>query len=124
MTLLKLPTTPAFDAVFPAANITNNNCNDGGGGSADCHDNAIMFSCCLQITPDKTSDEEESIPTTHTVNIKLADLPGFDSGSATTATNNPGNLAFYERSTIYIDATGKAGEEETGPSLCTAHGVP
>jgi hypothetical protein len=111
MTLLKLPVS------------SGTNCNDGLGGSADCHDNGIMFSCCLQITPDKTGDEEESIsPTTHTVKIKLADLPGFHTDPPPSGDTN--NLAFYERSTIYIDATGKAGEEETGPSLCTAHGVP
>ncbi len=111
MTLLKLPVTGLTGATTPAAN-----CNDGGGGSADCHDNTVMFSCCLRITPDK----EDSL-TTHTVKIKLADLPGFLSPS----TGNAANRAFYERSTIYIDATGKAGDdEEGGPSLCTGHGLP
>ena len=116
MTLLKLPITGLTDSTTPP-----NNCNDGSGGSADCHDNAIMFSCCLQITPDKKG--EDSPPTTHTVKIKLADLPGFLSPS----TGNSNNVAFYERSTIYIDATGNAGDEEEGgggPSLCTGHGVP
>ena len=81
----------------------SNNCNDGGGGPGDCHDNTIMFSCCAQIRPDTSSP-----PTTHTVNIRLADLPGGDS-----------NTAFYERSTIYID-----GSPNPGGSLCNGVGVP
>ncbi len=92
-TLLKLPITE----VAPL------NCNDGGGGTADCHDNTIMFSCCAQIRPDTASP-----PTTHTVNIRLADLPGGD-----------GNTAFYERSTIYVDAS-----PNPGGDLCSGHGVP
>ena len=106
----------------PAA-TTGTNCDDGGGGTGDCHDNTIMFSCCAQITPDNVGEDVLS-PTTHTVNIKLADLPGF---LASPPTGSLDNVAFYERSTIYIDATGKAGEEEDdggGPSLCNAHGVP
>ena len=70
-TLLKLPTDDD--------STTGNNCDDGGSGTADCHDNAIMFSCCAQIRPDTAVP-----PTTHTVNIRLADLPGGD-----------GNFAFY-----------------------------
>jgi hypothetical protein len=116
MTLLKLPITGLTDSTTPP-----NNCNDGNGGSADCHDSTIMFSCCEQITPDRVG--EDVVPTTHTVKIKLADLPGFLSPS----TGSTANQAFYERSTIYIDATGNAGEEEEGgggPSLCTGHGFP
>lgn len=92
MTLLKLPTSSG-----------NDNCNDGGGGSADCHDNTIMFSCCVLLTPDSGSPT-----TTHTVKIRLADLPGGDS-----------NIAFYERSTIYVD-----GSPNPGGNLCTGVGVP
>jgi len=64
---------------------TVTNCGDGGGGSADCHDNTIYFSGCYALQP---ADDKK---TAHVV-IKLADLPG---GGA--------NRAFYERSTIYID---------------------
>ncbi len=62
---------------------TGTNCNDGGGGTADCHDNTIYFSCCARINPAATSSS---------VAIKLANLPG---GGA--------NISFYERATIYID---------------------
>ncbi len=99
MTLNKLPTNPAVDTVGPA-----NNCNDGGGGSADCHDNTIMFSCCERITPDTAS-------TKHTVEIRLASQPN----PLTPAT--PSN-AFYERSTIYIDAS-----VDPGGTLCSGVGT-
>src|SRR5216684_7129434 len=92
-TLLKLPITE----VAPI------NCDDGGGGTADCHDNTIMFSCCAQIRPDSGDPA-----TTHTVKIRLADLPG-----------GGGNLAFYERSTIYVD-----GSPNPGGTLCSGVGVP
>jgi len=92
-TLLKLPITE----VAPL------NCNDGGGGTADCHDNTIMFSCCAQIRPDSGDPA-----TTHTVKIRLADLPGGDS-----------NFAFYERSTIYVYAS-----PNPGGTLCSGVGVP
>ena len=90
-TLLHLPETTA----------STGNCNDGGGGTADCHDNNIVFSCCSQITPDTAGS-------THTVKIRLADLPGGDS-----------NNAFYERSTIYVD-----GSPNPGGNLCTGVGLP
>ncbi len=92
-TLLKLPITE----VAPI------NCDDGGGGTADCHDNTIMFSCCAQIRPDSGDPA-----TTHTVKIRLADLPGGDS-----------NFAFYERATIYVD-----GSPNPGGTLCSGVGVP
>jgi hypothetical protein len=79
----------------------SNNCNDGGGGPGDCHDNTIMFSCCAQIEPDGAG-------TQHTVNIRLADLPGGDE-----------NFAFYERSTIYID-----GSPNPHGDLCKGVGMP
>jgi hypothetical protein len=73
---------------------TGLNCNDGGGGTADCHDNTIAFSCCSTVST--------TAPTAR-VQIKLADLPGGGS-----------NVAFYERSTIYID--GQAGRQCRGVS--------
>ena len=97
MTLLKVPVSSAD------VGAASNNCNDGGGGPADCHDNTIMFSCCVELGHDKTSHGK-----THTVNIRLADLPGGDS-----------NLAFYERSTIYIDAS-----PNPGGNLCKGVGLP
>jgi len=99
MTLNKLPTNPAVDA-----GGTPNNCNDGGGGSADCHDNTVMFSCCERIAPDTAS-------TKHTVEIRLASQPN------PLTPGTPGN-AFYERSTIYIDAS-----VDPGGSLCSGVGT-
>jgi hypothetical protein len=99
MTLNKLPTNPTVDTTGPA-----NNCNDGAGGSADCHDNTIMFSCCLRITPDTAS-------TKHTVEIRLGSQPN-------PLTPTVANEAFYERSTIYIDASA-----DPGGSLCSGVGT-
>jgi hypothetical protein len=98
MTLSKLPTNPTVDTTGPP-----NNCNDGTGGSADCHDNAISFSCCLRITPDTAS-------TKHTVEIRLGSQPN-------PATGTPDEV-FYERSTIYIDAS-----VDPGGSLCSGVGT-
>ena len=74
---------------------TGTNCNDGLGGTADCHDNAIYFSGCIAIGHHDPTDPL-------TVQIKLANLPGGD-----------GNFSFYERSTIYID-----GQKDTTGNLC------
>jgi len=94
--LLKLPQPPLS---------SSNRCmigglvGDGGGGTADCHDNTIYFSCCARlITPD----------TTATVRIRLANLPGGDA-----------NTSFYEKSTIYVD-----GVSDPNGHQCTTHGVP
>ena len=93
---------------LPAA--TGTNCNDGSGGTADCHDSTIMFSCCARIEADSPFVGDD----THTVNIRLADLPGF-----TTAPGSIDNVAFYERSTIYID-----GSSDPIGKLCKGVGVP
>jgi hypothetical protein len=74
MTLLKLPT----DADNPA---DVNNCNDGAGGSADCHDNSIIFSCCALLKPSNTPRD---------VQIRLA--------------SSNGSAVFYQDSTVNIDA--------------------
>jgi hypothetical protein len=84
----------------PAATLGGvTNCNDGGGGPADCHDNTIYFSGCARV------DAKPTKPVT--VTIKLADLPGGDN-----------NFAFYERATIYID-----GQHDSDGSLCQAVGT-
>jgi len=90
-TLLILPTSAG-----------TNNCNDGAGGTADCHDNTIYFSGCTRVL-----DEEHKGPQTANIQIKLADLPG---GGA--------NVAFYERSTIYID-----GQHDEKGELCNGVGT-
>jgi hypothetical protein len=83
MTLMKLP--------VPISGSTN--CPNGGGGAADCHDNAFSFSCCVLTTPAASGD------TTQDVQIKMASSDGT-------------NQVFYEDSTIYIDAS-------SDPTLCT-----
>jgi len=75
---------------------TGTNCNDGGGGTADCHDNTIYFSGCARL---ETHEKEVK---SATVNIKLANLPGGDA-----------NVSFYERATIYID-----GQKDEKGTLC------
>jgi hypothetical protein len=89
-----------------ATGVTN--CNDGGGGTADCHDNTISFTCCAKV--------EKSAAFPHpVVQIRLADLPGFSAAVPGSANN----IAFYDRATIYID-----GEEDEGANHCTGHGFP
>ena len=105
MALNKLPTNPTLDALDVTGDAVpntsgDNNCDDGNGGSADCHDNTIYFSCCLRITPDTAS-------TKHTVQIRLASEPNPQTPSTPTS-------VFYERSTIYIDAS-----TDPGGTLCS-----
>jgi hypothetical protein len=100
-TLLKVP-----------ASTTGTNCNDGGGGTGDCHDNTIYFSCCARIAP---CSIDSGTCTNPVVNIRLADLPGLDP----TVPGSAANVAFYERSTIYID-----GVSDPNNKLCAAHGSP
>jgi hypothetical protein len=73
MTLLKLP-----DGETPG-----NNCDDGGGGVADCHDNALSFSCCALLAAGPAGNNSRD------VKINMA--------------SSNGALVFYEDSTIYID---------------------
>ena len=69
LTALKLPTG------------VGNNCNDGGGGTADCHDTSIHYAWCVQI-PGKD---------VYTIDLRL----GSDAGG----------IVFTEKSTFYIDST-------------------
>jgi hypothetical protein len=100
MTLLKLPDGEAFP----------NNCNDGGGGVSDCHDNAFSFSCCVPVKCPRVVGKGDA-------KAKLGKSKTFDGsgdggngGSAgcpqdvkiNMASSN-GAFVFYEDSTIYID---------------------
>jgi hypothetical protein len=97
---------------------TGTNCNDGAGGTGDCHDNTIYFSCCLAVKPDSNGDEGDAgkktvkpkdgggPATTHTIKIRLA--------------NSDGATSFYERSTIYIDSVNSTSKNP----LCTGVGSP
>ena len=76
MTLLKLP-----DGETPP-----NNCDDGGGGPADCHDNSFSFSCCALLSGGGNNRD---------VKISMA--------------SSDGGRVFYEDSTIYIDRGPNAG---------------
>jgi hypothetical protein len=83
---------------MPAYDATQLNCNDGGGGPADCHDNNLFFSCCAQIQADPQGFA-------HTVDIKLA--------------SSDGGTVFYERASINIDAA-----VDPNRVLCTGVGSP
>jgi hypothetical protein len=96
MTLVKLPTDGEPEA---------NNCNDGGGGSADCHDNAFSFSCCALVA------DAKGVPggpggNTHDVKISLA--------------SSNGGVVFYENSTIYVDQSDSGGGKD---GFCKAVGT-
>jgi hypothetical protein len=60
------------------------NCNDGGGGPADCHDNAIAYSWCVQLPS----------PTPGTVRVRLR-----------MATSIAGQNVFVEKGQAYIDSS-------------------
>jgi hypothetical protein len=82
ITLQKLPLTSLTATTTPPTN-----CNNGSGGSADCHDNAVNYSWCTNVTRG-----------VHTVQLRLA-----TSGPTAVLANS----VFYERATIYIDNAGK-----------------
>jgi len=57
------------------------NCNDGGGGDGDCHDNGIYYTWCTPITPG-----------THTVEVRMA-------------TDTQNSVVFIEQAFFYVDAS-------------------
>ncbi len=59
----------------------NTNCNDGGGGSADCHDNSIYYAWCVQVLPKDV----------YTIDLRMG--------------SSDGGTVFTEKSTFYIDST-------------------
>jgi len=63
---------------------TNNNCNDGGGGPGDCHDNVIAYSWCVRLPS----------PTPATVQVRLK-----------MATSLAGQTVFIEKGHVYIDSS-------------------
>jgi hypothetical protein len=60
--------------------LVSNNCNDGGGGTADCHDNGVYYTWCTSIEPG-----------THTVQIRLG--------------SSNGGTVFLEKAHYYIDTS-------------------
>ncbi len=78
----------------------NTNCNDGGGGSADCHDNSIEQTWCIPVdTPD-----------TFDIDIRIGPGPELAGG---------GNFAFIEASTFFVDSTKVDGQCGAGDSSAT-----
>lgn len=67
------------------------NCDDGGGGAGDCHDNAINYTWCATVAD----------PGTKTIELKLA--------------SSNGEIVFYERAHIIIDAA----PNQNAASRCT-----
>jgi hypothetical protein len=76
ISLQKLPQ----DADRPLA---ANNCNNGGGGSADCHDNGIAYSWCVPVS---------TASPVVTVDLRMA-------------TSLAGQTVFIERGHVYIDSS-------------------
>jgi hypothetical protein len=73
--LLKLP-----QAVPPVT--ATNNCNDGGGGTADCHDNGVAYQWCVPVRGGSTVQ----------VDLKMA-------------TSKAGSDVFIEKGHVYIDSS-------------------
>jgi hypothetical protein len=64
----------------PAATGGADNCNEGGGGAGDCHDNSIHYEWCTAITPG-----------VHEVEVRMA-------------TDSNGKTVFIEQAFFYVDA--------------------
>lgn len=86
VTLLKMPGT--------LADPPNGNCNDGGGGPGDCHDNAIYYTWCTRIPVSR-------VATNHTVRLRMA-------------TDSAGKSVFIEQAFFYVDSS-----RIVGPARCT-----
>jgi hypothetical protein len=64
---------------LPLDDNAADNCNDGGGGSADCHDNNIHYEWCTRVAPG-----------VHTLQIRMAATPA-------------GSDVFIEEAHFYVD---------------------
>lgn len=82
---------------LPASPPTTN-CNDGGGGPGDCHDNGIAYQWCVPIP-------KAGAPLT--VDLRMA-------------TSNPGTLVFIEKGHVFIDAANMRGESRCAPAATEA----
>ena len=80
ITLLKLPQT-ALPDVYLDNGLPATNCTDGGGGSADCHDNSIHYEWCVPVEAG-----------THRVELWMA-------------TDSDNKTVFIEQAHFYIDAS-------------------
>ena len=79
-----------------AAPTANTNCNDGGGGPGDCHDNSIEQTWCVPIDGNDTFD----------IDVRIA-------------TSTPGAIAFMEASTFLVKSTKLKGQCGAGDSSAT-----
>jgi len=68
---------------LPAA-TTSSNCNDGGGGTGDCHDNRVYYTWCAVVQPPPKG------PATRTVQLKMASSDGV-------------SIVYIEAAHFYID---------------------
>lgn len=82
ITLLKVPTSDG-----------NTNCNDGGGGSADCHDNNINYTWCVPLEPYLAPDGGN---TPVTIDLKMS--------SSSTGGESDGRV-FIEKGHVFIDGS-------------------
>jgi hypothetical protein len=86
ISLLKLPE----DLQDPDA---ENNCNDGNGGTGDCHDNSITYQWCIPLE-EKRDDKKPR-------NIREVELRMATSESG----NSPEHEVFIEAAHVYIDSS-------------------
>ena len=77
ITLLKTP-VPTADT----------NCNDGGGGAGDCHDNSIYYQWCVPLRKNRWGFSWGP----HTIEIRMA-------------TDTTGSTVFIENAHVYVDAS-------------------
>ena len=75
------------------------NCNDGGGGDGDCHDNSIEITWCVPIVGDDVFD----------IDLRLAPGPGVTGGE----------VAFVEASYFFVDSSKVDGQCGAGNADAT-----
>ncbi|TAL02055.1 MAG: hypothetical protein EPO03_12895 [Porticoccaceae bacterium] len=86
ITLLKVPT----DVQDPTG---TNNCQDGGGGSADCHDNNINYTWCIPLEPYLAPDGSNT-PVTIDLKMSSSSTDGVSDG-----------VVFIEKGHVFIDGS-------------------
>ena len=84
------PTLPGWTSLQKLPTSTGaNNCGSGGGGTADCHDNNLIYTCCKNV--------KKKGP--HTVSLRMA-------------SSTAGDFVFFEQAHVYVDST------KTGKGFC------
>ena len=85
-----------FNNAQGGPNGASPNCNNGGGGTADCHDNGVAYQWCIPVEAGSRV----------TVDLKMA-------------TSTAGDFVFIEKGHVYIDSS-----LITQPNKCTPEPVP